>query len=47
MGNRAKQRILNYGISNGQEAPNETFNIFSHQEKVTNQKNPEIPPNTD
>jgi hypothetical protein len=31
MGYRAKQQILNRGISNGQEAPKEMFNILSHQ----------------
>jgi hypothetical protein len=31
MGYRAKQRILNEGISNGQEAHKEMFNILSHQ----------------
>jgi hypothetical protein len=29
MGYRDKQRILNRGISNGQEAPKEMFNVFS------------------
>ena len=31
MGYRAKQRILNRGISNGQEGLKEMFNILSHQ----------------
>ena len=31
MGNRAKQRILNWGILNDHEAPKEMFNIPSHQ----------------
>jgi hypothetical protein len=31
MGYRAKQRILNGGISNAQEAPKEMFNILSYQ----------------
>jgi hypothetical protein len=34
MGYRAKQRILNKGISNGQEALKEIFSIFSHQGNV-------------
>ena len=40
---RAKQRILNWGISNGWEAPKEMFNILSHQGNA-NQNDPEIPP---
>jgi hypothetical protein len=32
MWHRAKQRILNRGISNGREALKEMFNILSHQE---------------
>jgi hypothetical protein len=28
---RAKQRILNWGMLNGQEAPEEMFNILTHQ----------------
>jgi hypothetical protein len=35
MGYRAKQRILSYRILNGQEAPKEIFNIFSHQGNAT------------
>ena len=42
MGYRAKQRILNRGISNGQEALKEMFNILSHQGNA-NPNNPEIP----
>jgi hypothetical protein len=34
MGYRAKQRILNWGISNGWEAPKEMFNILSHQMQI-------------
>ena len=45
MGNRAKQRILNRGISNGLNALKEMFNILSHQGNV-NQNVPEIPPYT-
>jgi hypothetical protein len=45
MGYRAKQRILNQGISNGYEALKEMFNILSHQRNA-NQFNPEIPPHT-
>jgi hypothetical protein len=45
MGYRAKQKILNRGISNGQEAFKEMFNILSH-EGNTNQNNSEIPPYT-
>jgi hypothetical protein len=40
---RAKQRILNWGIANGQEAPKE---MSLSQQENTNQKNPEIPPQT-
>jgi hypothetical protein len=40
---RAKHRISYYGISNGQEAPKEIFNILSHQEN-TSQNDPAIPP---
>ena len=43
MGYRAKKRILNWGVTNGWEAPKETFNILSHQGN-TNQNNSEIPP---
>jgi hypothetical protein len=43
MGYRAKQRILNREISNGQETSNEMFNILCHQGN-TNQNNPEILP---
>jgi hypothetical protein len=42
---RAKQRILNRGISNGQEALKEMFYIFSYQGDA-NQNDPEIPPYT-
>ena len=45
MGYRAKQKILNWGILNGQEAPKELFNILSHQGNA-NQTIPEIPPHT-
>jgi hypothetical protein len=45
MGYRTKQRILNWGISNGREAPKEMFNILSHQGNA-NQNNPEILPHT-
>jgi hypothetical protein len=42
---RAKQGILNCGISNGLEAPEITFNILNHQGNE-NQNNPEILPHT-
>ena len=42
---RTKQRIFNWGISNGQEVPKEMFNTFSHQGNA-NQNNPEILPHT-
>jgi hypothetical protein len=45
MGYRAKQRILNYGILNGWEAPKQMFKILNHQGNA-NQNNPEIPPHT-
>jgi hypothetical protein len=45
MGNRVKQSILNWGISKGQEAPKQMFNIPSYQENA-NQNNPEIPLHT-
>ena len=45
MGNKAKQRILNWRNLNGWEAPKEIFNILS-QEGNANQNNPEIPPHT-
>jgi hypothetical protein len=45
MGYRTNQRILSRVISNGQEAPKEMFNMFSHERNV-NQNNPEIPPYT-
>jgi hypothetical protein len=38
-----KQRILNRGISNGQETLKQMFNILSHQGNA-NQNNPEILP---
>jgi hypothetical protein len=41
MGYRTKQRILNWGISNGQEAPKEMFSILSHQRNA-NQNGPNI-----
>jgi hypothetical protein len=41
----AKQRILNWGILNGREAPKEIFNILSHKGN-TNKNDPEIPPYT-
>ena len=40
---RAKQRILNRGISNGQEALKEMCKVLSHQGNV-NQNNFVIPP---
>jgi hypothetical protein len=43
MGYRAKLRILNWGISTGQEVPKEIFSI--HQGNA-NQNNPEIAPHT-
>jgi len=43
MGYRAKGRILNWGILNGQEALKEMLNILSHQANA-NQNSPEIPP---
>jgi hypothetical protein len=36
MGYRAKQRILNTGISNGKEAHKEMFKVFSHKRKAVN-----------
>ena len=42
---KAKQRIFNWGNSNGGEAPNEVFNILSDQGNA-NQNNTEIPPHT-
>jgi hypothetical protein len=45
MGFRAKQRILNWGIPNGWEAPEKMFNILNHHRNA-NQNNPEIPPHT-
>ena len=39
MGYRAKQRILNWGIQNGWEAPEKMFNILNHQGNA-NQKKP-------
>jgi hypothetical protein len=41
MGNRAKQRSLNRGISGGQEALKEMFNKLCHQENA-NQNDSEI-----
>jgi ribosomal protein S24E len=43
--NRAKQRILISGISNGLVALKEMFNILNHQGNA-NQNNPEILPYT-
>ena len=43
MGYSAKQRILNRGILNGQEALKEMFNILSHQGNGT-QNNSEVLP---
>ena len=43
MGHRAKQWILNKGISSGQEALKEVFEVLSHQGNA-NQYDPEIPP---
>jgi hypothetical protein len=45
MGYRAKQRILNRGISNAQQVSKEMFNILSHQGN-TNQNDSKIPPYT-
>ena len=45
MGYRAKQRILNLEILNGQEAPKEMFNILNYQGNA-NKNNTEIPPHT-
>jgi hypothetical protein len=45
MRHSTNQRILNRGILNGQEAPKEMFNIFSHQGNA-NQNDSEIPPYT-
>jgi hypothetical protein len=45
MGYRAKQRILNWGISSGRELAKEMFNNLSHQGNA-NQNDPEIPPHT-
>ena len=45
MGYRAKQRILNLGNWNVQEARKEMFNILSHQGNA-DQNDPEIPPHT-
>ena len=45
MGYRAKQRILNWGILNGREAPEKNFKILNHQGNA-NQDNLEIPPHT-
>ena len=45
MEHRTKKRILNRGISNGQEALTEMFDILSHQRNA-NQNDPKIPPNT-
>jgi hypothetical protein len=45
MGNRAKQRILNWGIYISQETTKETFNFLSHQ-GIANQNYHEIPPHT-
>jgi hypothetical protein len=42
---RTKQRILNRGISDGQETLKEMLSILGHQGNV-NQNNPEIPPYT-
>jgi hypothetical protein len=42
---RAKEKILNWGISNDQETSKEVFNILSHQGNI-NQDDPEIPLHT-
>ena len=42
---RAKQRILDRGISNGREVLKAMFYALSHQRNV-NQSDPEIPPYT-
>ena len=41
-GDITTQRILNRGISNGQEALKEIFKVLSHQRNV-NQSNSDIP----
>jgi hypothetical protein len=43
MGSRTKLSIHNRGISNVWEAPQEMFNILSHQGNA-NRNDPEIPP---
>jgi hypothetical protein len=45
MGYRAKQRILNRQISNGQETLKEMLSIISHQGNA-NQNDSEFPPYT-
>ena len=42
MGYRTKQRILNRGISNEQEALKEMFKVLSHQGNAS-QNDPKIP----
>ena len=42
---KAKQRILNKRISNGQEVPKEMFKVLSHQGNAI-QNHAEIPPYT-
>jgi hypothetical protein len=45
MGYKAKQRIHNRGLSNGQEALKEMFKVLSDQGNA-NQNNTEIQPHT-
>jgi hypothetical protein len=45
MGSWAKQRILNWRISNDWETPKEMLNILSHQENA-NKNDPAILPYT-
>ena len=45
MGYKAKQKILNRGIPNGQEALKEMFKVLSNQRNAS-QNNSEVPPYT-
>jgi hypothetical protein len=45
MGYKAKQKILNRGIPNGQEALKEMFKVLSNQGNAS-QNNSEVPPYT-
>jgi hypothetical protein len=45
VGYTAKPKIHNLGMSNGQEAIKEMFNVLNHQ-RNTNQNDPEILPYT-